>query len=322
MPPPKEGSILDDLSDGPIPPRDPSTGLFPPLNLPVHHYSIDGRPYVLMTPERLVKNKDLFTPRPDDVMVATYPRNGTTLTLSLCMHIHLAQNPDLLIRIPDHPFKTGLDKKIDQSQTPWVHNKFVYGKERIENMPGPRVFKTHNCYMHLNVAPGTLKFIHVYRNPKDVVCSQFHHMAPAASYLAKMCEFEGSFSDCCDYFLDRGLGNGCYWEFNREFLENKDGHTMLHLNYEELTLNKREGIRKINNFLGYPEMSEEQVDQVVKGTTLVNLKENQVGKPGRGRDMLTVEQRRRFDEKCRKELKGFQGIPESYFSESAYMGQK
>ena len=25
---------------------------------------------------------------------------------------------------------------------------------------------------------------------------------------------------------------------------------MLHLNYEELTLNKREGIRKINNFLG------------------------------------------------------------------------
>eukprot|EP00116_Pleurobrachia_bachei_P006725 sb/3466987/ len=313
MPPPTEGSILDDLSDGPIPPRDPSTGLFPPLNLPVHHYNIDGRPYVLMTPERLVKNRELFTPRADDVIVATYPRNGTALTLSLCMHIHMVQNPDLP---PDHPFYMDGGR----GQTPWVHNK-LHDTDKIENMPGPRVFKTHNYYMHLNVDPGSCKIIHVYRNPKDVICSQFHHMNPPVPYLAKMFEFEGSFSDCCDYFLDGGLENGCYWQFNREFLDNKDGHTMLHLNYEELTLNKREGIRRINNFLGYPEMSEEQVDQVVKATTLVKLRENQVGKPGRAREMLTVEQRERFDDKCRREFEGYKGIPESYFSESAYMGQ-
>ena len=47
----------------------------------------------------------------------------------------------------------------------------------------------------------------------------------------------------------------------------------------------------------------------------------QVGKPGKGVTMLTKEQRERFDERSRKELEGFKGVPESFFDDELYCGQ-
>ena len=297
-----------------IPVRDETTGLFPPLNLPVRHYEIDGRPYVLLTPERLVMKKDLLVPREDDVLVATYPRNGTGFTLNLCMEIHKIHNPDLPA---DHPFFTPLLR----NRTPWVHNKFTEEEVDISGMASPRVLKTHNYYPHLNIEPGSLRIIHVMRNPKDVVCSHFYHMT---STHKRLFEYEGNFQETVEYFLDGGFETGCYWQFNREFMENKDGHNILRLYYEELTSKREDGVRKINAFLGYEKLSDEQVEAVVKATTLdyENLRKNQVGKPGKAMTMMNKEQRERFDERCRKEFGGFEGIPESFFSEDGYVEQQ
>eukprot|EP00116_Pleurobrachia_bachei_P009075 sb/3469337/ len=205
--------------DDDIPTRDTETGLFPPLNLPVRHYNIDGRPYVLLTPEERVKNPDLVKPRDSDVMVATYPRNGTGLTLNLVVEIHKAHNADLP---SDHPFFNERTK----DQTPWIHNKF-HSEADLENMPSPRAFKTHNYYEHLGtVQPGEMKIIHVFRNPKDVVCSHYYHMTTLPPGLF---DYKGSFEEAVEFFLDGGFETGCYWRFNREYLENRDGHNILHL---------------------------------------------------------------------------------------------
>ena len=291
--------------------RDPVTGMFPPLNRPVRHYSIDGLPYSLLTPERLVKDKGLLVPRRDDVLVTSYPRSGTGFTLSLCMEIHKIHLPDLPV---DHPFFAEIPKR----RTPWVHNKIGEKEVNLGTMASPRVMKTHNHYQHLNVEPGSLRIIHVMRNPKDVACSQHFHMLNSRPGLL---EYEGTFNDTVKYFLDGGFATGCYWRFNKEYMVNKDGHNILRLCYEDLTTKRGDSVRKINAFLGYGEMSDEQVMSVIKATSLdyTNLKENQVGKPGKALAMMTLEQRGIFDDRSTKEFVDMD-IPQAFLSENGYLG--
>eukprot|EP00116_Pleurobrachia_bachei_P010944 sb/3471206/ len=129
----------------------------------------------------------------------------------------------------------------------------------LDHMPSPRAFKTHNYYEHL-IPPGEMKIIHVIRHPKDVVCSQYHHMIKQPPGLI---DYEGTFEEAVEFFLNGGFETGCYWRFNREYLENRDGHNILHLRYEELTMKKREGVRKINSFLGYPDLDGAQMERVI-----------------------------------------------------------
>ena len=43
-------------------------------------------------------------------------------------------------------------------------------------MRSPRIFKTHDLWEWVPKSEG-VRYIYCYRNPKDVVCSYFNHMA-------------------------------------------------------------------------------------------------------------------------------------------------
>ena len=117
-------------------------GLYAPLGLPIKHAAYDGLCYPMFCPEELVKNRELFTPRSDDVIVATYPRSGTTWTLEIVRNIHLVQNPGLGA---DHPLRSD----SHGVSVPWINSSKQGGG--LDEKESPRVMKSHNHYLHLNV---------------------------------------------------------------------------------------------------------------------------------------------------------------------------
>ena len=93
--------------------------------------------------------------------------------------------------------------------------------------------------------------------------------------------------------------SGNYWDFNRAYLENKEGFNILYLTYEELSRDKVACIRKINEFLGYESISLEQIEEVDKPTRFesmvgtqkpISAGENVKGKVGQNKELLSEAQ--------------------------------
>jgi len=264
-----------------------SNGLYPPLDLPVRHSTYDGISYPAIMTENLIKNRKLFTPRADDVLVVTYPRSGTSWVLEIIRQIHLVQNPGFL---DDHPLRN----EEEVVSVPWINRRnCIFG---IDEKASPRVMKSHNHYIHLNIPRDdkTTRIVHVMRNPKDVVCSLYHHCLKYAT----LNDFQGSFDEFVDFFCEGRVAPDNYWNFNLGYLENRDGHNILTLTYEELSKDNENCIRRINTFLGYPEISTEMIEDVKKMTGFdVMLNERKQvsgthveGKVGRYEKMLSESQ--------------------------------
>ncbi|XP_067560106.1 sulfotransferase 1C4-like isoform X2 [Pseudorca crassidens] len=108
-----------------------------------------------------------FQARPDDLLISTYPKAGTTWTQEI---VDLIQN----------------EGDIDRSQRAPTHERFPFiewkipgmesGLEQANAMPSPRILKTH-LPIHL-LPPSFLekncKMIYVARNPKDSMVSYYH----------------------------------------------------------------------------------------------------------------------------------------------------
>ena len=264
------GSPLNYKRSGPGPRAGPrratartTDGLFEPLLLPIRHLSVDSLCYPELCRERLIKNRSLFIPRGDDVIVMTYPRSGTTWTLEITRQIHLSHQPDIPA---EHPL-TSPNHKIS---APWINNHNNMVGRNLDSDPSPRVMKSHNHYRHINLLPSDsrTKIIHVMRDPRDVLCSMYHHVLQVGALF----DFQGTFTEFVQHFLAGRVESGSYWEFNLEFLLNPNKHNILYLTYEELTTEKTRSIRKINRFLGYQNLSEEQVDQIDQRTKFEVMK--------------------------------------------------
>ena len=71
------------------------------------------------------------------------------------------------------------------------------------------------------------------------------------------------------------MESGDYWQFNGQYLENKQGYNILYLVYEQMQEDKRETIRVLNNFLGYDKLSDENIDTIIDATSFENMRGTQ-----------------------------------------------
>ncbi|XP_068161227.1 sulfotransferase 1C2 [Antennarius striatus] len=203
-----------------------------------------------------------FSPDPSDILIATYPKAGTTWTqeiIDLLLHNGDAaackraptpiRSPFLEINSPP-PIPSGLDL--------------------LKNMNPPRLIKTHLPF-HL-VPPGFLekncKIIYVARNAKDNLVSYFYFDN------MNLCQPEpGPWEGYIHKFMRGELSWGSWYDHVKGYWLEKEKRNILYLFYEDLKENPRHEVERIMRFLDLS-VSDEVIDKIVENTTFKNMKDN------------------------------------------------
>ena len=191
-----------------------------------------------------------FKPKPTDVYVSSYPKNGTTWTIALV---------DQLLKIynPEHQIPKGITGGIIFSSCPWIEglamNETRWNESclsYLENMKEPRVFKTHSAEKLIpesGVEGVNKRLIQVMRNPLDTFVSAWHHIYGKKNY-------QGSFDRFFEkVVLEDGFENGSWFEYHEEFFKAQEENRIdvLFLKYEDMKVDDgEEAIQKISDFLG------------------------------------------------------------------------
>ncbi|KAK1141835.1 sulfotransferase 1C1-like [Acipenser oxyrinchus oxyrinchus] len=206
----------------------------------------------------LVEN---FRAQPDDLLIATYPKAGTTWTQEIVDLILNDGDAEKCRRAPTHkrmPF-------LEMFPVPPLESGVSY----LDKMPS-LVIKTH---LPIQLVPQSFwdsncKVIYMARNAKDSVVSFFHFdrmnriqpdPGPWDQYLQKF--MHGQL--CCGYWYDHVKG---YW---RE----KETKRILYLLYEDMKENPRDEVIRVMRFLERS-LPDDIIDRIIELTSFSTMKEN------------------------------------------------
>ncbi|NXE95089.1 ST2B1 Sulfotransferase, partial [Menura novaehollandiae] len=158
-----------------------------------------------------------FTFRPTDVLIATYPKSGTTWMQEILT---------LLFSLGDaRPAKT----IPNWERAPWLEQ--IYCREALQDTKTPRLLTTH-LPAHV-LAPALqrskAKVIYVARNPKDVAVSFYHFHR-----LAKFLPDPSSFDAFLTQFLEGTVHYGSWFDHIKGWLGQRQLLDILYVTYEEL----------------------------------------------------------------------------------------
>lgn len=253
-----------------------------------------------------------FQAREDDILVATFPKAGTTWTQEIVDLIMLNGDVERSMRAPCFvkvPF-------IDLNPKPMLS-----GVDAANAMKSPRLLKTH---LPIQLVPPSfweknVKVIYVARNAKDCMVSYFHFQR-----MNKTLPDPGTWNEYFSTFLAGNVPWGSWFDHVIGWWKVKDKHQILYVFYEDMIEDPRREIRKISTFLG-KELTEEVVDAIQHHTSFDAMKDNPMtncsvlpssifdqsispfirkGKVGDWKNHFLVAQNIVFDEEYRKKMEG------------------
>ncbi|XP_015697096.1 cytosolic sulfotransferase 12-like [Oryza brachyantha] len=222
-----------------------------------------------------------FQPRSSDVLLASYPKSGTTWMKALAFAIMsrkvypLEEHP--LLRLNPHDCVVHLP------------GAYAAGKESVvEALPSPRIMALHMPYSTLPdsvVVNSDCKIIYVCRDPKDVLVSLWHYynkVRPDEAHLSQ-------FHDLYESFCQGDTIFGPWWDnVLGYFRASLDMPTrVLFLRYEDMLEDTASAVMAIAHFVGCPFSGEEERAKVVEAIVklcsfdeLKNLNTNKSGSHG------------------------------------------
>ncbi|XP_058038583.1 sulfotransferase 1C2-like [Ahaetulla prasina] len=265
-------------------------------------------------PIEMVENWNLisgFQAQPDDLLLCTYPKAGTTWIQEIvdmiqhrgdakkCARAPITERIPYIEFFPPKPIPTGFELALA--------------------MPSPRTLKSHLPVQLLSTSfwKQNCKIIYVARNPKDCAVSYFYFHR-----MLKVFEDPGKWEDFLENFIAGKVSYGSWFDHVRGWWEVKDRHPILYLFYEDIKENPAREIQKVAQFLN-TELSESVLDQIVKHTTFERMKDNPMvnysnipsyimdqnvspfmrkGIVGNWKEHFTVAQSQRLDEICTQQL--------------------
>ncbi|KAL4577732.1 hypothetical protein LXL04_013845 [Taraxacum kok-saghyz] len=208
-----------------------------------------------------------YKANPNDVLLCSYPKSGTTWLKALAYAIVTREKFDassspLLTTLPhdcvpclEFDPKTSFDLPIIAAHLPYTCL--------------PESFIASNC-----------KIVYIYRNTKDVIVSYYHYAREMVKLNVEDAPFEGAFDEFCQGisfygpYWDHILG---YWKSSQE---NPD--RLLFLKYEDMKVDATSNVKRLAEFIGHPFSIEEEkagvVENIIKLCSFKNLSNLQVTK--------------------------------------------
>ncbi|XP_050718718.1 sulfotransferase 1A1-like [Eriocheir sinensis] len=224
--------------------------------------------------------------RPDDVLVATFPKCGTTWVQEIIwtmLHNPKLDNPkameSLWMRSPEISLDMMFDLKPLGGRAPESYQEkfreMCPGKNQEEGLslhlvdaePSPRLLKSH---YPLSLLPkdilDRIKVVYVARNPKDMAVSLFHFfkmMNVFPTELTMESTFKGLVKNECPY--------SPFWPHVKEAWGKRHHPNLLFLFYEEMKADIMKELGRINEFLGVG-LSQESLESVARHTSFSAMK--------------------------------------------------
>ncbi|KAM4623711.1 sulfotransferase 2B1-like [Polymixia lowei] len=209
-------------------------------------------------PAESLKYYEEFTFRPDDIVIVTYPKSGTTWLQEIIPLIQSGGHPSSVETVPNW------------DRVPWLeeHRARILN---LEQRPSPRMFATH---YHYNMMPPSFKVkpkvIYVMRNPRDVFTSSFHYYG-MASYLVK----PGTQNEFLHKFLDGKVMFGSWFDHIKGWLNAEDKERIMYISYEEMIMDLKESVSRIAQFME-KSLNSEMIEKIADRCVFKNMKQNKM----------------------------------------------
>ncbi|XP_074847288.1 sulfotransferase 1C4 isoform X2 [Carettochelys insculpta] len=253
-----------------------------------------------------------FRARPDDLLIATYAKAGTTWIQEIVDMIQHDGDTEKCKRATTylrHPF------------IEWVLPGPFSSDKNAEVMPSPRTLKTH---LPLQLVPPSFweqkcKIIYVARNAKDNLVSYYHFYR-----MNKNMSEPGTWEEFLEKFKSGQVLWGSWYDHVKGWWEAKENHRILYLFYEDLKEDPQREIQKVLQFLE-KDLEKEVLDKIIHHTSFEIMKDNPManytfeppalmdhsispfmrkGTVGDWKNHFTVAQNVKFDEDYRKKMAG------------------
>lgn len=169
-----------------------------------------------------------FRPRPSDVIIATYPKAGTTWMQQIV-----------------HGLRTKGDMDFDEitEVTPWIETAFDLGWDLSADQKGsPRAFKSH---WNGEQVPKGCRSICVIREPKDTMLSFYNFMN--GWFLERDAV---SLDDFTGFIVSREHPGGDYWTHLVSWWRRRNDRDLLLVTFEDLKQNLELEVRRVADFIG------------------------------------------------------------------------
>uniref|UniRef100_A0A673XEB4 Sulfotransferase n=1 Tax=Salmo trutta TaxID=8032 RepID=A0A673XEB4_SALTR len=255
-------------------------------------------------------NVQNFQARPDDILIATYPKAGTTWVSYILDLLYFGQTaperqrpifekvPFLELLIPLYP----------------------PGVEVLDNLTtSPRLIKTH---LPVQLLPKSFweqncRIVYVARNAKDNAVSYFHF-----DRMNQTQPEPGDWNNFLQRVMDGKMVFGSWYDHVTGWWEKKQTHSkILYLFYEDMVEDTGRELDRLCSFLGLSPSAEKK-ERVRRGAQFDTMKKNSManystlpimdfkispfmrkGKVGDWKNHFTVAQSEQFDEDYKKKMK-------------------
>jgi len=203
---------------------------------------------------------------PNDTLLSTYPRSGTTFTQRIISGLKYGPSA-----IANKDFD--LFQEFPHLDLNCFHENLTYcGYETALKKEVPRMVKTH---VPLSIAPKSVhtnnsKVIFVLRNPRDVLVSLYHFNKKDTTI-----KFNFDFDTFFDMFLEGCVMNGDWCRYNAEWLQFCHQHPSrtLILTYEQLLFDFDSQASKLATFLDLPDVTSDVIQGVKEQTNVNKMRE-------------------------------------------------